>query len=145
MKKKKKKKKRKNKKNERDGVEVCTFNLSSLRGMLTMAGMEAVIGKTVGALSDVRDAMNKLQSDAEQTQQMMSELVKRTIQTRVEMLKMEREAGAVRRELDQLRAEVAEMKRKERFRELVAQEARLVFSDAGDVRRRAAREAAFEG
>jgi hypothetical protein len=58
---------------------------------------------------------------------------------------MEREAGTVRRELDQLRAEVAEMKRKERFRELVAQEARLVFSDAGDVRRRAAREAAFEG
>jgi hypothetical protein len=75
----------------------------------------------------------------------MCEVVAGMLKTRVEMLKLEHEAGTVRRELDQLRAEVAQMKKKERFRELVAQEAKLVFSDAGDVRRRAAREAAFEG
>jgi len=82
--------------------------------MLTMDGMEAVICKMVDALSDVRDAMNKMQSDA----------------------------GTMRADLDRLRAEVAEMKRKQRFQELAVQEAKLVFSDAGDVRRRAAQ---FEG
>jgi CRISPR/Cas system-associated endonuclease Cas3-HD len=107
--------------------------------------MEAVICKTVDALSDVRGAMNKMQREAGMMNEGMCEVVAATLKTHVEMHKMQREAGTVRRELDQLRAEVAEMKRKERFRELVAQEARLVFSDAGDVRRRAAREAAFEG
>jgi hypothetical protein len=34
--------------------------------------------------------------------------------------------------------EVAEMKRKQRFQELAVQEAKLVFSDAGDVRRKLA-------
>jgi hypothetical protein len=48
-------------------------------------------------------------------------------------------AGQMRGELDRLRAEVAQMQRKERFRELAAQEARLVFSDAGEERRRLAR------
>jgi hypothetical protein len=105
--------------------------------MLSTAGMEAVIVKTVDALSDVRDAMNKMQSEHMQMQQGMCEVVAGMLKTRVEMHKMEREAGTVRRELDQLRAEVAQMKKKERYRELVAQESRLVFSDAGDVRRRA--------
>ena len=54
---------------------------------------------------------------------------------------LQAEARTLRTELDRLRAEVAQMKRKQRFQELVAQEAKLVFSDAGDVHRRAAREA----
>jgi hypothetical protein len=82
-----------------------------------MAGMEQVMCKMVDALSEVRDAMNSMQ----------------------------REAGTMRADLDRLRAEVAEMKRKQRFQELATQEARLVFSDAGEARRRLAREAAFEG
>jgi hypothetical protein len=41
-------------------------------------------------------------------------------------------------ELERMRAEVAQMKRKERFRELAAQETKLVFSDAGMERRRLA-------
>jgi hypothetical protein len=45
-------------------------------------------------------------------------------------------AGQMRTDLDRLRAEVAEMKRKQRFQELVTHEAKLVFSDAGDERRR---------
>ena len=118
--------------------------MSSLRGMLTMAGMEAVICKTVDALSDVRDAMKKMQSEAGMMKEGMCEVVAGMLKTRVEMLKMEREAATVRRELDQLRAEVAEMKRKQRFQELVTQEARLVFSDGGDEWRRLAREAEFE-
>ena len=85
--------------------------------MDSMLGMQEVIFKVADALSNVRDAMNKMQSDA----------------------------GTVRRELDQLRTEVAEMKRKQRIQELAVQESRLVFSDAGDERRRAAREAEFEG
>jgi cell division protein FtsB len=46
------------------------------------------------------------------------------------------EADQMPTDLDRLRAEVAEMKRKQRFQELVTQEAKLVFSDAGDERRR---------
>ena len=46
------------------------------------------------------------------------------------------EAGQMRTALDRLRAEVEHMKRKQRFQELAAQEAKLVFSDAGDERRR---------
>ena len=111
--------------------------------MDSMLGMEQVICKTVGALSDVRDAMNKMQSEASEMRAGMCEVVAGMLKTRVEMLKMQSEAGTVRRELDQLRAEVAEMKRKQRFQELALQESRLVFSDAGDVRRRAAREAAL--
>jgi hypothetical protein len=113
--------------------------------MLTMAGMEAVIVKTVDALSDVRDAMNTMQSEHMQLKEGMCEVVAGMLKTRVEMLKLECEAGTVRRELDQLRAEVAEMKRKQRFQELATQEARLVFSDAGEARRRLAREAEVEG
>jgi len=52
---------------------------------------------------------------------------------------LQREAQAMRGELDRLRAEVEHMKRKQRFQELVAQEAKLVFSDAGEERRRLAR------
>ena len=48
-------------------------------------------------------------------------------------------AGQMRLELDRLRAEVEHMKRKQRFQELAAQEAKLVFSDAGEERRRLAR------
>ena len=113
--------------------------------MLTMAGMEAVIVKTVDALSDVRDAMKTMQSEYMQLKDGMCEIAAGMIKTHVAMLKIESEAGTVRRELDQLRAEVAEMKRKQRFQELATQEARLVFSDAGEARRRLAREAAFEG
>jgi hypothetical protein len=108
---------------------------------MDMADVNQVLIKAVEALSNMRDAMNKMQSEAGMMKDGMCEVVAGMLKTRVEMLKMEREAGAVRRELDQLRAEVAHMKKKERYRELLAQESRLVFSDAGDVRRRAAREA----
>ena len=47
-------------------------------------------------------------------------------------------AEKMRTEVDKLRAEVAQMQKKARFQELVAQEARLVFSDAGMERRRLA-------
>ena len=125
-------------------MQVCAFNLSSLRGM-DVADVNQVLIKAVEALSNMRDAMNKMQSEAGMMKDGMCEVVAGMLKTRVEMLKIEREAGTVRRELDQLRAEVAEMKRKQRFQELAVQEAKLVFSDAGDVRRRAARAAAFEG
>jgi len=46
------------------------------------------------------------------------------------------EVAQLRTAIDQLRAEVEHMKRKQRFQELVTQEAKLVFSDAGDERRR---------
>ncbi len=49
------------------------------------------------------------------------------------------EAGQMRKDLDRLCAEVAHMKRREQFRELAAQEAKLVFSDVGEERRRLAR------
>jgi len=124
-------------------VQVCAFNLSSLRGM-DMADVNEVVIKAVEALSNVRDAMNKMQSEASDMRAGMCEVVAGMIKTRVEMRTMQREAGTVRRELDQLRAEVAEMKRKQRFQELVTQEAKLVFSDAGEVRRRAARETEVE-
>ena len=113
--------------------------------MDSMLGMEQVICKTVGALSDVRDAMNKMQSEASEMKGVLCQVVQGSMKTDENMRKMQGEAGTMRLELDQLRAEVAEMKRKQRFQELAVQESRLVFSDAGDVRRRAAREAEFEG
>jgi hypothetical protein len=60
---------------------------------------------------------------------------------------LQREASTTHLELDRLRAEVAHMKRREQFRELAAQEAKLVFSDAGEERRwlaRVAREVVAE-
>jgi len=149
-----------------------------------MADMEDVLRKAVGALSDMRDAMNTMQSDHGQTKAVLCDLVSGAVKKDEDMQKMRAvqledmrtimagslktgedmrtmqndmfgqmcalfgkthtEMRKMRRELDQLRAEVAEMKRKQRFQELVTQEAKLVFSDAGEVRRRAAREAEVE-
>ena len=55
-----------------------------------------------------------------------------------DIVALQREAEGARRDLDQLRAEFAHMKQKQRFQELVVQESRLVFSDAGMERRRLA-------
>ena len=72
-----------------------------------------------------------------------------------DIVALQREAGqtraeleTMRRELGRVRAEFEHMKQKVRFQELVAQEAKLVFSDAGMERRRLAqfeRLAAGEG
>ena len=55
-----------------------------------------------------------------------------------DIVALQREAEKMRGEMDRMRAEVAQMRKKARFQELVAQESRLVFSDAGMERRRLA-------
>jgi hypothetical protein len=81
-------------------------------------GVEKVLCDVVVWLEEVRQDVCNMQSD---------------------IVVLQREAQSMRGELDRLRAEVAQMQRKERFRELAAQEAKVVFSDAGEERRRLAR------
>jgi hypothetical protein len=93
-----------------DSVVKLKLEMNKLQseGGQAILGLQGTIIKVVEALSNVCDAMKTMQS----------------------------EAGTMRRELDQLHAEVAEMKRKQRFQELAVQEAKVVFSDAGDMRRK---------
>jgi hypothetical protein len=76
--------------------------------MWTVLGVESVLGDVVYWLLDVRKRVCKLEG----------------------------EVVMLRADLVQLRAAVAEMRQKVRYQELVAKEAWLVFSDAGDERRR---------
>ena len=80
-----------------------------------MLGVDSMLRAVLHWLEEVRQDVCNVQSD---------------------IVVLQREAEGARRELDQLRAEFAHMKKKQRFQELVAQESRLVFSDAGDERRR---------
>ena len=89
-----------------------------LCGMFAMLGVERMLCDVAVWLEEVRQDVCNVQSDVAALQD---------------------GAGQMRGELDRLRAEVAQMQRKERFRELAAQEAKLVFSDAGEERRRLAR------
>ena len=92
-----------------------------------MLGVDSMLRAVLHWLEEVRQDVCNVQSD---------------------IVVLQREAEGARRELDQLRAEFAHMKKKQRFQELVAQESRLVFSDAGMERRRLAqfeRLAAGEG
>ena len=83
--------------------------------MFGMLGVENVVQSLGLWIEEVRQDVCNVQSD---------------------VAALQREAQTMRGELDRLRAEVEHMKRKQRFQELVAQEAKLVFSDAGDERRR---------
>ena len=87
-------------------------------GMFGMLGVENVLQSLGLWIEEVRQDVCNVQSDVAALQD---------------------GAGQMRTDLDRLRAEVAEMKRKQRFQELVTQEAKLVFSDAGEERRRLAR------
>ena len=83
-------------------------------GMLG-AGVESVLSNVLYWLEEVRQDVCNVQSD---------------------IVVLQREAASARKQLDHLRAEFEHLKRKQRFQELVVQESRLVFSDAGDERRR---------
>ena len=80
-----------------------------------MLGVDSMLRAVLHWLEEVRQDVCNVQSD---------------------IVALQREAESARKELDHLRAEFAHMKRKQRFQELVVQESRLVFSDAGDERRR---------
>jgi cell division protein FtsB len=66
----------------------------------------------------------------------LADVVYWLLDVRKRVCKLEGEVVLLRAEMERLRAEVAEMRKKVRYQELVAKEARLVFSDAGDERRR---------
>jgi hypothetical protein len=72
-------------------------------------------------------------------ERVLADVVYWLVDVRKRVCKLEGEVVTLRAELAELRAAVAEMRQKVRYQELVAKQARLVFSDAGDERRRLAR------
>ncbi len=107
------KRKRRKKRRTPANSELRAFGLCGMFAMLG-AGVERMLCDVAVWLEEVRQDVCNMQSD---------------------IVVLQREAQTMRGELDRLRAEVAQMQRKERFRELAAQEAKLVFSGAVDERR----------
>jgi len=69
-------------------------------------------------------------------ERVLGDVVYWLLDVRRRVCKVEGEVVLLRAEMERLRAAVAEMRQQVRYQELVAKEARLVFSDAGDERRR---------
>ena len=69
-------------------------------------------------------------------ERVLGDVVYWLLDVRRRVCKVEGEVVLLRAEMERLRAAVAELRQQVRYQELVAKEARLVFSDAGDERRR---------